>query len=279
MLRKAAIAVNHWSMRGKDMQNETINAAFNPPALKDTLLDAPRALWESSGLLRKKQLLRKSVRGDGHPVLVIPGYGANDQLMKPLRRYLADIGYDPRPWNQGLNFRFTRITALDQINAFRAEMQDKLATEIDHVFRQTGEKVSLVGWSLGGVYAHSLGVRLPQQVRRVVTLGAPFGDPRDTAAWNLLKRIHRSDTDDNSHDFTGWSNHGREDEAAAQVSESASPAPVFVLYSEQDGIVSPGAARLNEANHIRHIAVKSSHMGFAYNPAVYLAIADCLASP
>lgn len=248
-------------------------AVFSPPTLRDTLMDAPRAMWEAGGLFRRKRLVRECPPGDGHPVLVIPGYGANDQMMQPLRAFLQALGYEALPWNQGLNFRFTRITALDQINAFREEMQQKLAGEIRQVVEQSGEKVSLVGWSLGGVYAHSLGIQYPDMIRKVITLGAPFGDPRDTAAWNLLKRIHRSDTDDDSHDFSGWSSHLQQDDPA----EESNPPEVYVLFSEQDGIVSPKAARLADLPHIRHISVKSSHMGFAYNPAAYRAIAHCLA--
>ena len=103
-------------------------------------------------------------RGDGHPVIVLPGFTASDQSTRLLRRYLRSIGYDARPWNLGRNL------GLREAGAF-----DELHRELDRVDASAGKRASLVGWSLGGVHARNLAKRAPDRVRQVISLGSPFG--------------------------------------------------------------------------------------------------------
>ena len=240
-----------------------------PPSLWWSLLEAPRAAFELASIgIRHRELLDVP-QGDGHPVMVLPGYGAGDSVMYVLRYYLQRWGYDARPWQLGVNFTKSRITAIDQVNEFREQMEDRVAGRIAELHEETGRKVSLIGWSLGGIYANSMADRVPDHLNHVITLGAPYGDPRGTAAWNLLKRLNFSNTPDEGQDFGGWLKHDEMTDRKVKTT---------VIYSPNDGIVGEGAARLSDHDKIGHVPVNSSHMGFAFNPSVYRIIAETLAS-
>jgi pimeloyl-ACP methyl ester carboxylesterase len=244
------------------------DSSLQPPSLWWSLLEAPRAALEISSLGLKHRELLDMPRGDGHPVLVLPGYGAGDAIMSVMRYYLDRWGYDARPWNLGVNFTKSRITAIDQINAFREEMESKVAARIEELFHETGQKVSVIGWSLGGIYANSMADRVPDFLNHVITLGAPYGDPRGTAAWNVLKAVNFSNTPDEQQDFGGWLNNDAKENRSVKTT---------VIYSPNDGIVAEAAARLGEHDSVVHVPVSSSHVGFAFNPAVYRIIAETLA--
>ncbi len=127
------------------------------------LLEAPRALFEASTLAPALPLLLNAPRGDGHPVLVLPGFIASDVSTRPLRAYLRERGYAPHGWELGRNRG--PDPALERL----------LHERLDQIHREAGRRVSLVGWSLGGVYARELARRRPAAVRQVITLGSPFG--------------------------------------------------------------------------------------------------------
>ncbi len=241
---------------------------IQPPSLWWSLLEAPRAALEISSIALKHRELLDTPRGDGHPVLVLPGYGAGDSIMYVMRYYLNRWGYDARPWNLGVNFTRSRITAIDQINAFREDMEARVADRIEELHHETGQNVSVIGWSLGGIYANSMIDRVPDYLNHVITLGAPYGDPRGTAAWNVLKALNFSNTQDHEQDFDGWLKHEAISDRKVKTT---------VIYSPNDGIVAEAAARMQDHASISHVAVNSSHVGFAFNPAVYRVIAETLA--
>jgi pimeloyl-ACP methyl ester carboxylesterase len=111
-------------------------------------------------------LLRTSARGDGHPVLVLPGLLAGDRSTAALRALLVKLGYDARAWGLGRN-RGPRAIG------HRGEL---LQARVEALAHEAGRKVSLVGWSLGGVFARLLARRMPARIRQVITLGSPFMD-------------------------------------------------------------------------------------------------------
>lgn len=143
--------------------------------------EAARATTELGALVAALPSLRRAPRGDGHPVLVIPGLAAGDATTVVLRQFLRDRGYDARGWGLGVN--------LGPIASIRTDLRDTLEALADRHDRG----VSLVGWSLGGVYALELGRRSPDIVRGIVTLGSPVrrisvGPAPTTSVWS------RSDT-------------------------------------------------------------------------------------
>ena len=109
-----------------------------------------------------RPLLSLLPKGDGHPVLVLPGFMASDSSTSPLRKLLADLGYATFGWGLGRNVR---------IDQRRLREMEQLLLQI---YQETGRKVSLVGWSLGGVFARELAKLQPDAVRQVISLGSPI---------------------------------------------------------------------------------------------------------
>jgi pimeloyl-ACP methyl ester carboxylesterase len=212
-----------------------------------------RAPWEFAALLAAMPWLRKLPRGDGHPALVFPGLGANDFTTAPLRRFLDHLGYKTHPWGQGFNFG-PRHGVLERCN-----------DDVKRLFRSHARKVSLIGWSLGGIYARELAKELPEHVRCVVTLGTPFtGHPRATNAWRFYELV------------SGQSVH---DPALMAQIRKEPPVPTTSIWSRTDGIVSWRCSVVAPGPLAENIAVHSSHVGMGMNPLALYAIADRLAQP
>ena len=210
-----------------------------------------RAPWEYAAMLAAAPWLSRLPAGDGHPVIVFPGLGASDFSTAPLRSFLRDRGYSPYAWKQGFNFG-PRQGVLDSCRAL-----------LQQVAERHREKVSLVGWSLGGIYARELAKEQPQHARCVITLGTPFaGHPRATNAWRFYELV------------SGQSVHDQ----ALQSQISTPPAcPTTSLYSKTDGVVAWQCSLNAKAPHTENIEVHASHVGMGMNPLALYAIADRLA--
>jgi pimeloyl-ACP methyl ester carboxylesterase len=195
----------------------------------------------------------RAPKGDGHPVLTLPGFLASDLSMVPMRRYLKELGHDTYAWNIGRN--------VGGVSRTRAALRDRLA-EI-HSF--TGRKVSVVGWSLGGVYARDLALQAPDMVRDVVTLGSPFAnDIRATNATRLYEALSGEVVEDNS-------------ELRTAIAGDL-PVPATSIYSRTDGIVNWRTCLLRPSDIAENIEVHlASHVGLGVNPAALWAVADRLA--
>jgi len=185
---------------------------------------------------------------DGPPLMVIPGFFASDRSTLGLQRALAKEGY--RVWGWGLGWNL----------GARADTLDRIAAELERFSR--GRRVTVVGWSLGGIYAREVAKLRPDLVSRVVTLGAPFaGDPRANNVWRLYELISRHPVDCPPLD----------------VDMGAKP-PVhtIALWSRRDGIVAPLCARGFEDQSDRQVELDCSHMGFATSRRAFRRIAAVL---
>lgn len=215
-----------------------------------------RAFWEFGALLPSWPLLSRAPRGDGHAVMVFPGLSANDASTVPLRHYLQSLGYKPWGWEQGFNF------------GPRAGVLEEARDSLVRTFKATGRKVSLIGWSLGGVYARELAKEMPDMVRGVITLGTPFaGTHRSTNAWRVYELA---------------SGRSIEREAENYDLPAAPPVPTTSLFSRTDGVVAwQGSIQApSKSNpHTENIEVLASHIGLGVNPSAWWAIADRLAQP
>ena len=184
---------------------------LRPPSLF-LMLAETRALFELNSSLMLSPLLLRAPKGDGHPVLALPGFLASDLSMAPMRRYLKELGYDTYAWNMGRNFGGV------------ASRRGALRELLRRIHESTGRKVSLVGWSLGGVYARDLALQMPDMVRSVITLGSPFAnDIRATNATRLYEALTGETVDDNP-----------------EIREAIAgdlPVPATSIYSRTDGIV------------------------------------------
>jgi pimeloyl-ACP methyl ester carboxylesterase len=215
-----------------------------------------RAFWEFGALLPAWPLLARAPRGDGHAVMVFPGLSANDTTTVPLRQYLQSLGYSPWGWAQGFNF------------GPRAGVLDEAKSKLISTFESTGRKVSLIGWSLGGVYARELAKELPDMVRSVITLGTPFaGSHKATNAWRVYQLTSGRDIERESENYD---------------LPTAPPVPTSSIYSRTDGVVAWQASIQTPslANPLtENIEVLASHIGLGLNPSAWWAVADRLAQP
>jgi pimeloyl-ACP methyl ester carboxylesterase len=208
-------------------------------------LEAPRGLAELASFATTAPLLSQAPRGDGHPVLVMPGFGASDRSTAPLRGYLSTLGYRAHGWKLGVN----RGPAMEDLPA-------GLMRRLNDVFDASGSRqVSLVGWSLGGVYARLLGQLHPDRVRQVVTLGSPF-------AWRS---------------GSGYGGASRL-EQLRRLAGAPLAMPSTAVFSKSDAIVPWQIATQTPSERAENIEVYGSHVGLGFNPAVLYAVADRLAS-
>ena len=237
------------------MQSQTDNTA-RPPSPLLALTELPRALAEMSALPLAAPLLWMAPRGDGHHVLVLPGFTTTDRSTGVLRRYLTRMGYDAHAWELGRNLGPRAI----------GRQGEKLIARLEEIHAATGKKVSLVGWSLGGILARQLSRRRPDLVRQIVTLGSPFaGDPRSTNVWRLYEMMSGQRMKD--------------PDTQAQLHESfeAPPVPSTAIYSKYDGIVAWQSCIEPKSATTDNIEVPGSHCGLGVNPVVLYAVADRLA--
>ncbi len=212
-----------------------------------------RAPLEFAASLAVAPWLANAPRGDGHPVLVYPGFLATNFSTRPMRRLLAWLGHDVHGWNQGRNLR---------------PSPDVIGQSLEHIgdlHAHSGRRVSLVGWSLGGLYARELAKRAPDAVRAVVTLGSPFSGPlHATRASRLFDRVNR----------------GRPLEPLSHESMGvAPPVPTTSIYSRSDAIVAWQLSIEAQGPMSESICVPASHLGLGVNPWALYALADRLAQP
>ena len=213
-----------------------------------------RAPWEFAALLPAWPALARAPKGDGHSVVVFPGLSAGDPSTAPLRRYLSGLGYEAHGWNQGFNF------------GARPGVLESCKVQVQSAYEASGKKVSLIGWSLGGIYARELAKMLPDMVRCVISMGTPFsGSPRSTNAWRVYELT---------------SGRKIEREADRYDLPTAPPVPTTSLFSRTDGIVAWRGSIQQKAAHnpnTENVEVLASHIGIGMNPSAWWVVADRLA--
>jgi poly(3-hydroxyalkanoate) synthetase len=145
-------------------------------------------------------------------------------------------------------------------------MVNSVTERVEAIYNDTNAKVSLVGWSMGGLYALDVANTIPNKIQQVITLGSPFGDPRGTSLWSVLRTLSRSKVPIEAQNFEAWKEKAR---------LTAPGVPVSVIYSPTDGIVGTEITQL-KGNNVNYVKTKSSHMGFTMNSKVYDDVAHVL---
>lgn len=197
-------------------------------------------------------LKEKTQQGDGHPVLVLPGFMASDTSTNILRKFLQEKGYTPYPWELGRNFGHEKYW-YDVIDRFLA------------IHKETEQPVSIIGWSLGGVFARNIARLHPDKIRQIITLGSPFAGIKkpNNASW-LYRVIANEKVEDIEHDF---------------LLHLPKPltVPTTSIFTKADGIVSWKTCIEHELNETsQNIQVRGSHIGLGVNPTVLKLIANRL---
>ncbi len=213
-----------------------------------------RAVYDAAAMLPMWGLKRFMPRGDNHPVLVLPGFLASSRSTMPLRRYLADLGYRSHRWKLGYN------------TGYSYELHDGMRDRVVKLVERYGEKVSLVGWSLGGVYARELAREMPDIVRQVITMGSPFrGHPSSSNVYKI-------------YDMFSGVPYEKMPESFLQHMAYAPPVPTTALYTRGDGVVAwQSTVELSDRVDVENIHVGGAHLGLGFNPRVLIALADRLA--
>lgn len=216
-----------------------------------------RAIWELGAFYAATPMFKRLPKGDGHPVLVMPGLAATDTSTKPLRRFLRDRGYEPAGWELGRNL------------GLRDGLLEGMLERIDALYANHGEKMSIIGWSLGGVFARELAKLRPEKVRMVITLGSPHsGDPRASNATGFYEYV---------------AGHSVDNPPIETNLHKAPPVPTTSIYTKTDGVVAWQNCHQTKpvselkAKQNENIRVAGSHCGLGVNPSVLFVIADRLA--
>jgi pimeloyl-ACP methyl ester carboxylesterase len=243
--------------QGADQKGKPMSAAaqtLRPPS-RTLMFMETRAIHEFGAFLGALPLLSLAPRGDGHPVLVLPGLVASDTSTRPLRSFLKGRGYAVSGWRQGRNL------------GLRDGVQHAMQDLVHELSDTHGRKVSLVGWSLGGLYARQLAKLMPDRVRSVITLGSPFaGSPKATNAWRVYEMASGRRADQEDRRFGG---------SLAEMP----PVPTTAIFSRTDGICAWQGCMEKTSATSESIEVESSHCGMGHHPAVVYAVADRLAQP
>lgn len=226
-----------------------------PPSKALWAAELPRAVWAFASLLPARAMLDAAPRGDGRPVMLLPGLVNSDRSMTIMRHYLTGLGYRCSGWGLGRNLGNRAIGNNGEL----------LLARVEDFARDSGQPVTLIGVSLGGIIARYAAHRIPHAVREVITVASPYaGDPRATNVWRAYE----------------WLTGERIDSAATQAQRAevaqALPVPATAIWSRSDGLVSGYVCRNPDEAGCRAIEIPGSHMGVQWRPEVLRAIADVL---
>lgn len=164
------------------------------------------------------------MRVSGQSVLVLPGLGASDGSTLAIRTALAGRGLRVHRWKLGRNLGPTE------------ELTTALRSRFFDLVEQSGKPIALVGWSMGGLYAHRLAELAPDSVRSVVTLGSPLGRGEQPPRLEV---------------------------------------PTASIYSRNDGVVPWQVSLVDDrAPCHENIEVRPPHLLLGFDPAVVHAVGD-----
>ena len=226
---------------------------ISKPSLLWLLTEGGRAIFEYGIYFPYHFLRRNRKTGDGHIVLVFPGFMASDYSTRPLRRYLSRIGYEAYGWDIGRNYADETYT-------------DTLIKKVEELYKKRDEKISLIGWSLGGVYARQIAKRKPHLIRQIITMGSPFRgiSMPNHASW-MYKFITNGKTTKDIDPFLLYD------------LPNPAPVPTTAIYTKEDGIVPWQICMEKQETDIhQNVQVRGSHFGLGVNPSVLEIIADRL---
>jgi len=237
---------------GGDIDNPS-GEEVRAPALSFLLTEPLRGALSLAALPLAAPMLAHAPRGDGHGVLILPGLMASDLSTRLMRRYIKNLGYDVHGWGLGRNFGPT------------SSIVDGMPRALDALAESTGKKVSVIGWSLGGIFARELARDHPESVRQVITLASPYGmqDSQQSRADIAYRRQSGRHVPDGV-------------PTRSQVRQPI-PVPSTAVYSRTDGVVDWHACIEPSSPLHENVQVCTGHLGIGIDPTVMWIVADRLA--
>lgn len=224
-----------------------------PPGKLAYIAEVPRAAWNIVSLALRRDRLRDAPRGDGRPVMLLPGLINSDRSNFVMRRFLRRLGYRVEGWGLGRNLGVRAV----------GKDAEHLIAQVEAMHHAAGEKVTLIGVSLGGIMARIVAHRRPDLVREVITVSSPYaGPPTATNVWRGFELLTGEKIGDES--------------VLANAAEAAAPpeVPTTAIWSRSDGLVN---GMICHDDHCRSVEIHSSHIGVQLKPETLLAIAGVLA--
>jgi pimeloyl-ACP methyl ester carboxylesterase len=220
-------------------------------------MEAARAGREFGLYLGSRRAFGRAPRGDGHPVLVMPGLLGGDGSTRAARAFLRSLGYHVHAWKLGRNWGPT-----DRII-------DGLGDRFRSLVEEHGRTISLVGHSLGGIYARELARRAPDAVRGVITLGSPvrLGERMSSNAEPVVRALQ-----------SRYSERAKAGFPPGEIHETVG-VPLTAIITRTDGVVHWSTCVVDQGSMQECVVVKGSHSGLIHNPAALLVVADRLAQP
>lgn len=189
--------------------------------------------------------------GDGRTIVVIPGFLTTDRRTAMLRRVITRAGYRCFGWGLGRN------------GPIRADILDRLDAELATITARHPGRVTLIGWSLGGLIAREYAKFAPERVAAVITLGTPFsGSPHANRAWRVYEFLadHRVDSPPLGSDLA-----------------AKPPVPTIAIWSPRDGVIAAGAARGNPGERDAELRINCGHFAMSSAPEALAAVLATLA--
>jgi pimeloyl-ACP methyl ester carboxylesterase len=224
------------------------------PPPRGLLASEGRGLLDIPALLVAAPFLATAPRGQPHPVVVLPGLGADDRSTIAIRGFLETLGYQVHGWGRGRNVR-----------APDADLS-AVAAQVTKLRNDSGLKVSLVGWSRGGIIAREVARQIPDAIRVVVTLGSPFAAPGASNVRTIWKLL------------TGQKYEPPTPERVGRLAQPI-PVPATSIYTRADGVVAWRACLEEEGEQRENVEVNTTHIGLGFHAPALWVIADRLAQP
>ncbi|MEE9409205.1 MAG: alpha/beta hydrolase [Polaribacter sp.] len=234
-------------------QIEIINKQIESPPLFNVLLEG-RSAFEWTTMFGIYPFIPKHKASKNKPVLLMPPYLGNDLSTTFVRKYLNSVGFKTYKWELG-------------VNMINSKYLPKLIERLDEIFEKHQEKVNLVGWSGGGIFAKIIANRYPDKVAQLITIGSPVWGVKNmnTPLVRMLEFLR------------GKKIRERNDKFIKEL-EEIPDVPITCIYTKTDGLLPWKHCMEAETlrNDIKNIEVFGSHCGMGANASVLLTVANSL---
>ncbi len=222
------------------------------PSLALGLTEGIRAMVDLGWYVPYRIFKKEEGQGDGHPVLILPGFMASDFSTIPLRSYIHKLGYKVYGWGEGRNYA-------------HGEYIDLLTQKLERIYNRHREPITIIGWSLGGIYARQLAKQDPSIVRQVIIMGSPIKgvNVANNATW-MYELLRKSKLTDDV------------DPLLMEDIPAPAPVPTTAIFTKEDGVVPWELCLEDEDEWHQNVQVRGSHLGLGVNPLVLQIIADRL---